>query len=309
MAVTASDRPLAAAVDEFLRYLAVERQMSAHTVSNYQRDLRKLLDYAEGAAVSGTRSLQTHHLRHCLAQLHRSGLAPRSLQRWLSACRSFFDFAISRHWMSKDPAAGIQAPKTARPLPKVLDVDQVGQLMTLQGDEFLQVRDRAMLELMYSCGLRLSEMVGLNVRDLDMGGAELRVTGKGSKTRVLPVGRLALTAVKEWLKLRGDGIQGETHAMFVSKRGGRLQARSVQKRFARIGLVQGVDTPVHPHMLRHSFASHILESSGDLRAVQELLGHANLSTTQIYTHLDFQHLAKVYDSAHPRARRRKDESD
>jgi integrase/recombinase XerC len=304
MAAKAVDRPLTIAVDDFLRHLAVERQVSSHTVASYRRDLAKFLDYAAGASLTETSSLQPHHLRHFLAQLHRGGLSARSLQRWLSACRSFFDFALSQRWMVKNPATGIQAPKTARKLPKVLDVDQVGRLMGENGDGFLAVRDRAMLELMYSCGLRLSEMVALKIQDVDKVAGELRVTGKGNKTRVLPIGRFALAALKAWSRLRQDCVRNDSDALFISQRGGRLTARSVQKRFARIGIQQGIDAPLHPHMLRHSFASHILESSGDLRAVQELLGHANLSTTQIYTHLDFQHLAKVYDSAHPRARRK-----
>lgn len=302
--VKPTERPLAIAVSDFLRHLTVEQQVSSHTVAAYRRDLSKLLVFADNASLTGTLSLEPHHLRHCLAMLHKKGLAPRSLHRWLSACRSFFSFALAQNWMKKDPSAGIQAPKTSRPLPKVLDADQVGQLMILAGNDFLQLRDRTMLELMYSCGLRLSEMVGLNLKDVDVAAAELRVIGKGSKTRVLPIGRLALAALNDWIRLRQDCARGDADALFISQRGGRLQARSVQKRFARIGILQGVNVPLHPHMLRHSFASHILESSGDLRSVQELLGHANLSTTQIYTHLDFQHLAKVYDDAHPRARRK-----
>lgn len=301
----ATDRPLDKAIDDFLRHLSVEHQVSAHTAAAYRRDLSKLSQYGEQQSLGDARALQPHHLRHCLSQLHRAGLSSRSLQRWLSACRSFFNFALGKNWMDKDPSAGIQAPKGERLLPKTLDVDQVGQLLEVTGDEFIDVRDRTMLELMYSCGLRLSEMVSLDTEAVDLADGELRVTGKGSKARVLPIGQFAVKALRAWLPVRQDHLRPDERALFISKRGTRLQARSVQKRFARAGITQGLDTPLHPHMLRHSFASHMLESSGDLRAVQELLGHANISTTQIYTHLDFQHLAKIYDSAHPRAHRKK----
>lgn len=297
------------AIASFLYHLSVERQVSSHTVTAYRRDLNRLGQYASKHAVAELRAVQPFHVRQCLADLHRKGLASRSLQRWLSACRSLFHFALEQGWADKDPSAGIQAPKSERPLPKTLDVDQVGQLLELSGDNFIDARDRAMLELMYSCGLRLSELVSLDIQAVDTAGAELRVTGKGNKARQLPVGRLAVQALKVWLELRRDCPRADPQALFISKRGTRLGARSVQQRFARIGISQGVDTPLHPHMLRHSFASHMLESSGDLRAVQELLGHANISTTQIYTHLDFQHLAKVYDSAHPRAQRKNKSGD
>lgn len=306
----AKDRPLDKAVDAFLQQIAVERQVSAHTASAYRRDLDKLCRYAAKQSLASTRDLQSPQLRHCLALLHKGGLSSRSLQRWLSACRSFFNFALDKGWMDNDPSAGIQAPKSEHHLPKTLDADQVGQLLeasgtTFNGNTFIELRDRAMLELMYSCGLRLSEMVSLDIKALDLADAELRVSGKGNKARLLPIGRLAVGALKAWLPIRRDCPRAVGDALFISQRGTRLQARAVQKRFAKIGIIQGVDTPLHPHMLRHSFASHMLESSGDLRAVQELLGHANISTTQIYTHLDFQHLAKTYDSAHPRARRKK----
>lgn len=299
------------AVDQFLRQLAVEQQSSPHTVAAYRRDLDKLIGFVDDQAVTHCRSLESFHIRQCLAQLHRKGLAPRSLQRWLSACRTFFQFALDQGWMSKDPSAGIQAPKGKRALPKTLDVDQVSQLLDLKGDSFLVLRDRAMLELTYSSGLRLAELVSLNVESLDLREAEVRVVGKGNKARLLPVGRHAVQAAKDWLKVRSDHLADGETALFISRHGKRLGARAVQKRFAQTALSQSLDSPLHPHMLRHSFASHILESSGDLRAVQELLGHANLSTTQIYTHLDFQHLAKVYDRSHPRATRRaeKDSSD
>ncbi|MEX1033932.1 MAG: tyrosine recombinase XerC [Cellvibrionaceae bacterium] len=292
------------AIVQFLRHIAVEKQLSAHTGAAYRRDLNNLLQYCKTHSLGATRAIQPHHMRHCLSQLHRKGLSARSLQRWLSACRSFFSFSLHREWMTKDPLAGIQGPKGERHLPATLDVDQAAQLIELKGDGFISRRDRAMLELMYSCGLRLSEMVHLDLAAIDFAAAELRVTGKGKKMRILPIGGFALDAVKAWLRVRAECRQADEYALFISQRGTRLQARAIQKRFAKIGISQGVDTPVHPHMLRHSFASHMLESSGDLRAVQELLGHANISTTQIYTHLDFQHLAKIYDSAHPRAHRK-----
>lgn len=298
------DTPITDAVEQFLRQLTVEKQSSSHTVAAYRRDLNKLTTYLDSQAVSSCRALEPFHLRQCLSQLHRQGLASRSLQRWLSACRTFFQFALDRGWMSKDPSTGIQAPKGDRPLPKTLDVDQVSQLLDLKGDNFLNLRDRAMLELTYSCGLRLAELVSLNLHSLSLGEAEVRVVGKGNKTRVLPIGRFALDALRDWLKERPAHAAPDEVALFISRSGRRLGARAVQKRFAQIAVRQSLDAPLHPHMLRHSFASHILESSGDLRAVQELLGHANLSTTQIYTHLDFQHLAKVYDRSHPRAARK-----
>ncbi|MGQ9424870.1 tyrosine recombinase XerC [Gilvimarinus sp. F26214L] len=301
----ATDHPLSQTSHDFLEHIAVEQQLSPHTLAAYRRDLNKLLAFAERHSVLNCRELQGFHLRQCLAQLHKSGLAPRSLQRWLSACRSLFQFALDRGWMDKDPAAGVRAPKSERPLPKTLDVDQLGHLLDLSGDKFLDTRDRAMLELMYSCGLRLGELVSLNLASLDLAGGEVRVLGKGRKIRLLPMGRMAVQALEKWLRARRDYASAQEDALFISSRGSRLQARSVQKRFARAGIHQGLNTPLHPHMLRHSFASHMLESSGDLRAVQELLGHANISTTQIYTHLDFQHLASVYDSAHPRAQRKK----
>lgn len=294
------------ALHQFLRQRSIEKQSSAHTVAAYRRDLEKLQAYLKTEGVAQLHAVDNVHLRQCLSQLHRKGLSPRSLQRWLSACRSFFRFAMDRGWINQDPSAGLQAPKGKRALPKTLDVDQVSQLLELEGDSFLVKRDRAMLELTYSCGLRLSELIGLNMDSIDMAGAELRVLGKGNKLRQLPIGRYALAALKDWLSERRNRVADDEAALFISSRGRRLGARAVQKRFAQIAQRQSLDTPLHPHMLRHSFASHLLESSGDLRAVQELLGHANLSTTQIYTHLDFQHLAKVYDRSHPRAKRKGD---
>jgi integrase/recombinase XerC len=241
--------------------------------------------------------------------LHREGLGGKSLQRWLSSLRSFFQFCIRRGWLKNNIADGITAPKSPKPLPKTLDADQAAQFVQVEGDDFINKRDRALVELIYSSGLRLAEAVSLDINDIDWGDAMLTVTGKGRKTRTLPVGSHALTALKDWLEARTLYTQNDEPALFTTQRGQRISHRAVQMRLQQLSIKQGMDNPVHPHMLRHSFASHMLESSGDLRLVQELLGHANISTTQVYTHLDFQHLAKVYDSAHPRAGRKTDDED
>jgi len=294
-------------IEAFLRYLSVEKQFSAHTVSGYQRDLAKLQAYAAKQSLTELRAIDSQHVRSCLTQLHRRGLAVTSLQRWLSACRSFFHYCVGQGWLKANPCVGIRSPKPAKKLPRTLDPDQVENLVTVNGDDAIDVRDRAMLELIYSCGLRLAELVALDINDVDLKAQELRATGKGNKTRILPIGKFARDAVKKWLKVRSQSPKAAGHnALFISARGSRIQPRTVQKRFELLGQQQGIDGRVHPHMLRHSFASHLLESSGDLRAVQELLGHANISTTQIYTHLDFQHLAKIYDQSHPRANKKRD---
>ncbi len=295
----------AKATDDFSDYLQYERQLSTHTLSSYLRDLRRLQGQLQPEQLETLDSIHHHHVRLCMGQVHRSGLGPRSLQRWLSALRTFFRFCLKQGWIEHDPCAGLQAPKAPKTLPKVLDADQAGQFVQVSGSDFMQLRDRAMLELFYSAGLRLSELTSLNWPDLDLHQGQLRVTGKGNKTRDLPIGSHAVEALLNWKRessLETDG----SDPVFINNRGGRLSQRSVQKRFNLLSVSQGIDQPVNPHMLRHSFASHLLESSGDLRAVQELLGHANLTTTQIYTHLDFQHLAKVYDSAHPRAQQAPD---
>ncbi|MDU4093277.1 MAG: tyrosine-type recombinase/integrase, partial [Pantoea sp.] len=234
----------------------------------------------------------------------RAGLQPASLALRLSALRSFLDWLVSQGVLKANPAKGIATPRAPRHLPKNIDVDEVNQLLSIDQSDPLAVRDRAMMEVMYGAGLRLSELVGIDLRHLDREAGEVWVTGKGSKERRLPVGRTAIEWIEKWLLLR-TGFAPQSDALFVSKAGKRISVRNVQKRFAEWGVKQGVSSHVHPHKLRHSFATHMLESSGDLRAVQELLGHASLSTTQIYTHLDFQHLASVYDEAHPRAKRGK----
>jgi integrase/recombinase XerC len=247
------------------------------------------------------------HIRQWVSHLHRRGLASSSIQRSLSAARSFFNFMGREYRQAANPAAGVQAPRRGRKLPRTLDADQVDRYLKFEKRDPIALRDRAMAELFYSSGLRLAELVAINLQDIDRRERLLTVTGKGNKTRTIPVGKVALAALEDWLAVRqGNGADSDSEqALFTSSRGGRISARNIQARLKLQGRRSGMLQDVHPHMLRHSFASHMLESSGDLRAVQELLGHANISTTQIYTHLDFQHLAKVYDAAHPRARKRK----
>lgn len=297
------DDLLTRALTEFEHHLQVEKRLSAHTLDAYRRDLSRLQQFCQQSGVN-LKDLRHHHLRQCLAQLHRRGLQPRSLQRWLSAVRTFFQYGLTRQWLTLNPCTGLQAPKAGKPLPKALDVDQTFRFVEVQGEDFIALRDRACVELFYSSGLRLSELVSLDWQDVDLHNAELRVTGKGNKTRELPIGRQAIAALRAWQTQQRQTCGADVSAIFTGSGGKRLHPRSIQARFEKLSLSQGTDQPVHPHMLRHSFASHLLESSGDLRAVQELLGHANLSTTQVYTHLDFQHLAKVYDAAHPRAKSR-----
>lgn len=293
-------------LDAYLTSLETERRLSRHTVAAYRRDLEALLDFCVREGLARLDELDVWHIRRFAAESHRKGLSPRSIARRLSAARSFLRFLVERGRLRANAASGVSAPKPGRRLPGTLDADQVAELLEVSGGDALVVRDRAMLELFYSSGLRLAELVGLDLDDLDFADKTVRVTGKGNKTRIVPVGRHALEAVRQWLPER-IGLAGEAErALFVSRRGRRLAARSVQARLDRWALRRGSPRRLHPHLLRHSFATHLLESSGDLRAVQELLGHASISTTQIYTHLDFQHLATSYDQAHPRARRRGD---
>lgn len=280
------------------------RGFSPRTRAAYLRDAEALSAWCREQEISRCEDIDPHRIRAFVAREHRRGLDPRSLQRMLSSLRAFFDCLIEEGTMRHNPAAGVRAPKARRRLPEVLDVDQTARLLSAGEDEALTVRDRALMELIYSSGLRLAETTALDVSHMDFGDGVVEVTGKGSKTRRVPVGRYALAALQAWLPIaEGWRAPGET-ALFLSRRGRRLSARSMQMRIAHWAQRLGLGVNVHPHMLRHAFASHVLESSGDLRAVQELLGHANLSTTQVYTHLDFQHLARVYDGAHPRARRR-----
>jgi len=292
------------AIEAFLTSLKTERRLSPHTVAAYARDLGALVSYCEREGVADLAALDSWQIRRFAAESHRTGLAPRSVARRLSAVRSFLRHTVEHGGLAGNAAVGISAPKAPKRLPGTLDADQVAQLLESSDDDPLIVRDLAMLELFYSSGLRLAELVGLDLNDLDFADQTVRVTGKGNKTRILPVGRQALDAIRQWLPARlGMAASGES-ALFVSQKGGRLKHRSVQARLKRWARSRGSDRHLHPHLLRHSFASPLLESSGDLRAVQELLGHASISTTQIYTHLDFQHLASSYDKAHPRARRR-----
>jgi len=290
--------------EAFLSHLQVERRLSPHTRNNYRRDLRRLASFCAARGVDDWRALNSHHIREFSAAQHRRGLGGRSIQRLLSAVRSFCEFLLREGVLHSNPAVGIHAPKTARRLPAVLDVDQMNHLLDGEETGPLALRDRAIMEILYSSGLRLAELVGLDIGAVDCDEGTVRVTGKGGKTRVVPVGRQARHALRLWLTAR-QGFPGRDEAaLFLSRQGRRLSARSVQLRIRRQAARQGLATPVYPHLLRHSFASHLLESSGDLRAVQELLGHADIATTQIYTHLDFQHLARVYDQTHPRARKR-----
>ena len=291
-------------VARFLRYLGVERQLSPVTLLNYQRQLDTLIGLADAAGIKSWSECDAARVRNLAVRSRRQGLGPASLALRFSALRSFFDWLVSQGELPANPAKGISTPKIPRHLPKNIDVDDVNRLLDIDLNDPLAVRDRAMLEVMYGAGLRLAELVNLDIKHLDLESGEVWVMGKGSKERRLPIGRNAVAWIEHWLDLRGL-FGADDNALFLSKLGRRISARNVQKRFAEWGIKQGLSSHVHPHKLRHSFATHMLESSGDLRGVQELLGHANLSTTQIYTHLDFQHLASVYDAAHPRAKRGK----
>ncbi len=290
-------------IDSFLSYLRIERRCSPNTQQNYRRDLERIRVFCEARGISEWRLLDVHGVRAYASDRHRKGLSARTIARELSSLRSFFRYLLRENQVEFNPAADVTAPRVARKLPDVLDVDQVARLLEAAESDPLMIRDLAMMELFYSSGLRLSELTGLDLADLDLSERLVRVIGKGGKVRVIPVGRVAAKAVQNWLSLRMQYAPADETALFVGRRGRRLGRRAVEKRVQRWGVRQGLSDRLHPHMLRHSFASHLLESSGDLRAVQELLGHADISTTQIYTHLDFQHLAKVYDDAHPRARK------
>jgi len=285
----------------YLGHLANERRLSPHTTRNYARDVSALIELAGETALD---RLQIHQVRRLIAQLHGRGLDGRTLARMLSAWRGFFNYLARDHRFGHNPCLGIRAPKAAKRLPHALSPDEAGRLMEVAGEDALALRDKAILELFYSSGLRLSELTALAPMDVNYGDSTVRVTGKGAKTRIVPVGRHALAALKTWLNAR-EQVRGLQHdALFINRNGTRLSQRAVQARLKRHALKQGLGRRVHPHALRHSFASHLLQSSGDLRAVQDMLGHASISTTQVYTQLDFQHLAKVYDAAHPRAKRK-----
>jgi len=291
-----------AQVDAYLDYLLTQRRASAHTLSNYRRELQRLAALCEGL---DPEAVTAPRIRGFAGKLHGSGLAPRSVARALSAWRGFFRWRVRHHGAATNPVDGIRPPKSARLLPKSLGPDVLGALLDAPADDPLELRDRAMFELLYSSGLRLAELLSLDLdARLDLAGGEATVTGKRGKTRVVPIGRAALEAIAAWLPVRATLVSGDEKALFVTRSGTRPSQGAVRSRLDRWSRLHGDGTHVHPHMLRHSFASHVLQSSGDLRAVQEMLGHASIQSTQVYTHLDFQHLAKVYDQAHPRAKKR-----
>jgi len=291
-------------VENFLIHLRDERRVSVHTYTNYRRDLEKLKKFFSARKLDEWTALDTRNARVFPASLHQSGLSSASIQRALSAARSFYRYLLREKKVKLNPFDGVSAPKSKRHLPNTLTAEQITHLVSDKESTNIAIRDRAIMELFYSSGLRLSELVKLDLGDIDFNDATVRVTGKGEKVRIVPVGRFAIEAINKWLESRPAMAAQDETAIFTSQRGKRLSTRSVQQRINYWAKRLGLDVRVHPHMLRHSFASHILQSSSDLRAVQELLGHSDISTTQIYTHLDFQHLAKVYDEAHPRAKQR-----
>jgi len=290
-------------IDRFVAHLMLERRMSAHTAAAYRRDLARLRHFSDRRGLNEWSALDNAHVRAFAAAEHAGGLAPRSVQRRLSAVRTFYSFLLREGCCRRNPAVDVRAPKSKRRLPTTLDADQMGRLLEFRTDDDLSTRDKAIMELFYSSGLRLGELVNLDLPAIDLKDRTVRVDGKGGKTRIVPMGRFAVEALGKWL-LERRRLADTAAAVFVGRSGRRLTPRAVQLRVTGWARRMGLPVHMHPHMFRHSFASHLLESSSDLRGVQELLGHSNISTTQIYTHLDFQHLAKVYDAAHPRARRR-----
>ena len=288
---------------EYLHFLNVERGLSPLTRKNYARDINQLLSYSKAINLQ---DINTADIRKIIANLHSKGLGGKSIARMLSSWRGFFDYMIQRKGFKHNPAQGIRAPKSAKALPKALSIEQAIKLVDIQDDDILSIRDHAALELFYSSGLRLSELVNLTVEQIDFADGTVVVHGKGNKARIVPLGGHAMNAIKKWLPLRETLVTKNPNekAIFISKYGKRISARNIQYRLKEWSIKQGINTSVNPHMLRHSFASHVLQSSGDLRAVQEMLGHANISTTQVYTHLDYQHLTKIYDSSHPRAKKK-----
>jgi len=295
----------ARSVQDFLRQLGLERNLSPHTTSNYGRDLAALARWCDQQGLAEWNQLDQGHVRAFAARSHAGGLGPRSIQRRLSALRSFFRYLQQHGIAGKNPGMDVRAPKSPKRLPRALDADQMTQLLEAPAEGSLAHRDQAIMELLYSSGLRLAELVGLDLPALDLADRTVRVTGKGRKTRIVPVGAKAVAALRGWIQERAALAKPDELAVFVGRNGRRLGARNIQLRLAKLGIRNGLPSKLHPHLFRHSFATHLLESSQDLRGVQELLGHADISTTQVYTHLDFQHLAGVYDQAHPRARRRR----
>jgi integrase/recombinase XerC len=289
-------------LQQYLSWLRNERRLSANTVEAYGRDGGMLIALAGARPLA---SLASQDIRRFIATLHGKGQSPRSLARILSSWRGLYEWLVRRRDVAANPCAGVRPPRAPKHLPQTLSPDQAVRLVSVEDKTPAGLRDRALFELAYSCGLRVSELTGLDVAHVDRESGEVRVTGKGAKTRIVPVGTHALAAIGEWLPAREKMARAGENALFTTGDGKRLSPREVQKRIKRWAAAAGLDVDVHPHMLRHSFASHVLQSSGDLRAVQEMLGHASIASTQVYTHLDFQHLAKVYDAAHPRARRSK----
>ena len=290
-------------IDLFLSHLEVVRHLSPHTISSYKRDLTAFFTFLKEKHDSGE-EVRDHDIRGFVAQERRRDLSARSIQRALSSIRSFFNYLLDEGIVETNPAANISSPKSTQLLPKALDTDLVKRLLDFKPQGDIEIRDKAMVELLYSSGLRLSELCSLNMDSISVRERSCRVVGKGNKTRDLPVGEKAIQSLRDWLLVRKNISSDSNKALFLNKNGKRISTRSVQLRLERLSKKRGLPM-VNPHMLRHSFASHILESSGDLRAVQEMLGHSDIGTTQIYTKLDFQHLSKVYDDAHPRAKSRK----
>ncbi len=288
-------------LEGYLAWLRFEKRYSELTAKSYERDLGYLFELSGGTDLA---EIKIHNIRRYVAELHGKGLGGRSLSRLLSAWRGFYRYLMRDHGFEHNPCMGLRAPKSPRALPDALSPDQAMRMVDLPCDTLDAVRDKAMFELFYSSGLRLAELVNLDPEHLDLDASEVRVTGKGGKTRIVPVGSFAQQALRVWLEARAGLANPDERALFVGARGARISPRVVQQRMKQWGIRQGVNASVHPHALRHSFATHVLQSSGDLRAVQEMLGHASISTTQVYTHLDFQHLSKVYDAAHPRARKK-----
>jgi integrase/recombinase XerC len=292
-------------LQRFIGQLQYERRGSPHTTKAYRRDIAKLIEHCERTGILEWKELKPHDIQDHIKERHREGLGSRSLRRELSAIRSFLQFLVKIRCLDDNPANYVKAPKPAKKLPKTLDHDQIAGLLNCIPESVLEQRDLAIWELFYSSGLRLSELANLNLDDIDLKQGFIVVKrGKGAKSRMVPVGRCAIEAIQAWLKFRAALLPRETSALFLSNRGTRLSGRSIESRLRAWSQKHNLRESIHPHMLRHSFASHLLQASGDLRAVQELLGHSNISTTQIYTHLDFQHLAAVYDQAHPRARKK-----
>ncbi|NEX19448.1 tyrosine recombinase XerC [Thiorhodococcus mannitoliphagus] len=298
-----SDQDARGLIEPFIVHLAHERRLSDHTTKNYRRDLERVAAWGSEHGSASLDRLDEQAVRQYVAWRHRNGASGKTLQRELSSLRSYYRWLLREDRATANPAIGVRAPKSPRKLPATLEADQLCALLERTEDDPLVIRDTAMIELFYSSGLRLAELISVNLGDIDMADGELSVVGKGAKTRRVPVGRKARAAIDRWLKVRGLLATIGEPALFVSSRGRRIHPRTVQQRLTHWAEQQGAGQGLHPHQLRHSFATHLLESSGDLRAVQELLGHADIGTTQIYTHLDFQHLAQVYDQAHPRARK------